>query len=276
MEVADFTGFPEMFEGRIKTLHPKIHGGILFRRDAKEHVKQAQKHDIKRIDLVVVNLYPFEETVAKAGVTLDEAIEQIDIGGPAMLRSSAKNHASVAVVVDPADYATVIGEMNDSGGGTTLGTRERLAIKVFQHTSTYDRAIAGHSMTADDGTSFRFLPEQDLRMGKSSSTAALVRSFHGTFKQIQGKALSYTNARYCGCGRVDPAEFRRPAVAILKHTNPCGVGAATTTFALPGESLRDGPARPYSVGSSFAADPHETSVWCTGDWEIFTDVIIAP
>ena len=279
VEVADFTGFPEMFEGRIKTLHPKIHGGILFRRDAKEHVKQAQKHDIKRIDLVVVNLYPFEETVAKAGVTLDEAIEQIDIGGPAMLRSSAKNHASVAVVVDPADYATVIGEMNDSGGGTTLGTRERLAIKVFQHTSAYDRAIAGYlndRQTTERSFSVSLPLEQDLRYGENPhQTAALYGRFTELFKQIQGKALSYTNVLDIAAAAELILEFRRPAVAILKHTNPCGVGADNDDLRLAWEKAFETDRQAPFGGVIVCSRPMNVSL-ARVIGEIFTDVIIAP
>ena len=143
-EVSDFTGFPELFDGRVKTLHPKVHGGLLYRRDLPEHLQQAADHDIKPIDLVVVNLYPFEETVKKKSVTREEAIEQIDIGGPSMLRSASKNHDAVTVVVDPADYEVVLAEMNEHKGNTTLKTRERLAIKVFQRTAAYDAAIAAH------------------------------------------------------------------------------------------------------------------------------------
>ncbi len=144
-EVSDFTGFPEMLDGRVKTLHPKVHGGLLYRRDLPEHCKQAAEHGILPIDLVVVNLYPFEQTVAKEGVTREEAIEQIDIGGPSMLRSASKNHDAVTVVVDPADYAVVLTEMDEHKGATTLKTRERLAIKVFQRTAAYDAAIAATS-----------------------------------------------------------------------------------------------------------------------------------
>src|SRR6185295_1403418 len=143
-EVSDYTGFPELFDGRVKTLHPKIHGGLLQRRDVPEHQKQAKKHDIPPIDLVVINLYPFEETIAKEDVTLDEAIENIDIGGPSMLRSAAKNYRSVTVITDPADYADVIEHMQDNDGTTTLKMRERLGIKVFVTTSKYDAAIANY------------------------------------------------------------------------------------------------------------------------------------
>src|SRR5436190_2210408 len=142
VEISQYTGFPEMMDGRVKTLHPKVHGGLLHLRDNAEHVAQAKEHGIEPIDLVVVNLYPFQATVAKPGVTLEEAIENIDIGGPSMLRSAAKNYRSVTVVVDPADYAEVIDTMKGNEGGTTLQLRERLGIKVFVTTSQYDGAIA--------------------------------------------------------------------------------------------------------------------------------------
>src|SRR6187401_2021428 len=141
-EISDFTGFPEMMDGRVKTLHPKVHGGLLYLRENPEHVAQAEEHGIVPIDLVVVNLYPFEKTIAKPGVTLEEAIEQIDIGGPSMLRSAAKNYRSVTVIVDPADYAGVLESLHANEGATTLQLRERLGIKVFVTTSAYDGAIA--------------------------------------------------------------------------------------------------------------------------------------
>ena len=141
-EISEYTGAPELFDGRVKTLHPMVHGGLLQRRDLPEHRKQAEQHHIPTIDLVCVNLYPFEETIARSGVTLAEAIEKIDIGGPSMLRSAAKNYAAVTVVSDPADYAMVLEEMEAHQGGTTLKTREKLAIKVFMRTSEYDAAIS--------------------------------------------------------------------------------------------------------------------------------------
>ena len=144
IEISDFTGFPEMLDGRVKTLHPKVHGGLLYVRDNPEHEATIAKHDIKRIDLVVVNLYPFEKTVAKPNVTPHEAIENIDIGGPSMLRSAAKNHKHVTVVVDPDDYKPVLDEMDANGGDTTLALRKWLMVKVFDTTSRYDAAIAAH------------------------------------------------------------------------------------------------------------------------------------
>ncbi len=278
-EVSDFTGFPELFDGRVKTLHPKIHGGLLHRRDVDEHVSQAEANDIQRIDLVVVNLYPFEETVAKEGVTISEAIEQIDIGGPSMLRSAAKNRDAVTVVVDPDDYSCIIEEMNEHDGATTLKTRERLAIKVFQRTSEYDRAISQYlndEQETESSFSISLPLAQELRYGENPhQEAALYGNFDDCFKQLQGKGLSYTNVIDIAAAAELIHEFRRPAVAILKHTNPCGVGVDDEELRLAWEKAfetdRQAPFggvivcnRPLDVGLARVIS------------EIFTDVIIAP
>ena len=278
-EVSDFTGFPELFDGRVKTLHPKIHGGLLHRRDIDEHVEQAKKNGILPIDLVVVNLYPFEETVAKEGVTRDEAIEQIDIGGPSMLRSAAKNHSAVTVVVDPDDYQVVLDELDEHEGKTTLKNRERLAIKVFQRTAAYDAAIASHlNNIQETESSFSIsLPlSQELRYGENPhQEASLFGNFADYFKQLQGKGLSYTNVIDIGGAAELILEFRRPAVAILKHTNPCGVGADESDLRAAWEKAfetdRQAPFggvivcnRPLGIGLARVIS------------EIFTDVIIAP
>ena len=279
VEVSDFTGFPELFDGRVKTLHPKVHGGLLHRRDIKEHVEQANENDILPIDLVVVNLYPFEETVAKEGVTRAEAIEQIDIGGPSMLRSAAKNHDAVTVVVDPADYEVVLSELEEHEGNTTLKTRERLAIKVFQRTAAYDAAIASHlnEVQETEGSFSVSLPlAQELRYGENPhQESSLCGNFGDYFKQLQGKGLSYTNVLDIGAAAELILEFRRPAVAILKHTNPCGVGADENELRLAWEKAfetdRQAPFggvivcnRPLDIGLARVIS------------EIFTDVIIAP
>ncbi|MDF1824606.1 MAG: bifunctional phosphoribosylaminoimidazolecarboxamide formyltransferase/IMP cyclohydrolase [Verrucomicrobiales bacterium] len=279
IEVSDFTGFPEMMDGRVKTLHPKIHGGLLFRRDLEEHRKQAAENEILPIDIVVVNLYPFEETVAKEGVTRSEAIEQIDIGGPSMLRSAAKNHDSVTVVVDPDDYEVVLNDLEEHEGNTTLKTRERLAIKVFQRTAAYDAAIAAHlNNLQETESSFSIsLPlSQELRYGENPhQEASLYGNFNDYFKQLQGKGLSYTNVIDIGAAAELILEFRRPAVAILKHTNPCGVGADENDLRLAWEKAfetdRQAPFggvivcnRPLGIGLARVIS------------EIFTDVIIAP
>ncbi|MDF1815558.1 MAG: bifunctional phosphoribosylaminoimidazolecarboxamide formyltransferase/IMP cyclohydrolase [Verrucomicrobiales bacterium] len=279
IEVGDFTGFPELFDGRVKTLHPKIHGGLLHRRDLDEHVAQAKEHDIQKIDLVVVNLYPFEETVAKEGVKISDAIEQIDIGGPSMLRSAAKNRDAVTVVVDPEDYESVLAEMESNEGVTSLKTRERLAIKVFQRTAEYDSAISRFlNDSQETASSFTVsLPlAQELRYGENPhQQAALYGNFADCFKQLQGKGLSYTNVIDIAAAAELILEFRRPAVAILKHTNPCGVGVDDNELRLAWEKAfetdRQAPFggvivcnRPLDVGLARVIK------------EIFTDVIIAP
>ena len=184
IDVAEYTGAPELFEGRLKTLHPKVHGGLLHRRDSEEHLKQAKEHDIPPIDLVVVNLYPFEQTVAKEGVTLDEAIENIDIGGPSMLRSAAKNYRSVTVVVDAADYPRVLAEMEEHDGDTTLSLREELAVKVFLRTSQYDAAITNFLGRCKQGTRCTFavsLPlDRELRYGDNPHQKA---ALYGRFQR---------------------------------------------------------------------------------------------
>lgn len=229
IDVAEYTGAPELFEGRVKTLHPKVHGGLLQRRDSDDHLAQARKHDIPKIDLVVVNLYPFEETVAQEGVTLAEAIEKIDIGGPSMLRSASKNYSAVTVVSDPADYTRVLEEMKEHEGDTTLRLREELAVKVFQRTSTYDTAISNFLGKCDQGTAGCFSTnlclDRDLRYGDNPhQKARLYGAFSECFTQLQGKELSYTNVIDVEAAADLILDYRRPTVAILKHTNPCGVG----------------------------------------------------
>lgn len=226
--ISDLTGYPEMLDGRVKTLHPKVHGGLLYVRGNEEHEAAAKEHGIQPIDLVVVNLYPFQATIAKPGVTLAEAIEQIDIGGPSMLRSASKNYQSVTVVVDPADYESVLDEMRDHDGGTTLKLRERLAIKAFVTTSDYDRAIANFlNEKQETETSFSVsLPlVSRLRYGENPhQTASLYGSFAEHFEKLHGKDLSFNNIIDITAAAELIEEFAEPTVAILKHTNPCGVG----------------------------------------------------
>lgn len=235
-EVGAHTGFPEMMEGRIKTLHPKIHGGILCRRDKKEHLKQAENQKVALIDLVVVNLYPFNDTIKRQGCTLEEAIENIDIGGPAMLRSAAKNHQSVTVVCDPGDYERVAKALNEE---ELKALRAELALKVFRHTSKYDRAIADYlqhqqaepDMACVTGMSQEYHLSLDidmlLRYGENPhQKAALYGRFCECYEQLQGKDLSYNNILDITAATYLIGEFQRPTVAILKHTNPCGVASA--------------------------------------------------
>jgi phosphoribosylaminoimidazolecarboxamide formyltransferase/IMP cyclohydrolase len=232
-QVSDYTGFPEMLDGRVKTLHPKIHGGLLGRRDDPEHVAAMYRHDIQPIDLVAVNLYPFRETVAKPGVTLDEAIEQIDIGGPSMLRSAAKNHADVTVVVDPEDYGPVLDELQRTGG-VSPETNFRLAKKVFCATACYDGAIAdwlsAQNAEGRFGGTFHGggTKALDMRYGENPhQQAALYGDFLKVVEPLHGKELSYNNVVDIDAALALAGEFfgsSETAVAILKHNTPCGVG----------------------------------------------------
>jgi phosphoribosylaminoimidazolecarboxamide formyltransferase/IMP cyclohydrolase len=241
-EVADYTGFPEMLDGRVKTLHPKIHGGILGRRDQPEHVSTMQAHSIPNIDLVCVNLYPFRETIAKPGCTLEDAIENIDIGGPAMVRSAAKNHGAVAVVTEPADYAAIIDEMKSSGGALLPATRFKLAKKAFSHTAAYDAAISNYLTSLDEVNQPGLFPEQlnlnfvrvqSMRYGENPHQAAAFyrdpNPAPGTlahYVQLQGKELSYNNIGDADAAWECVKTFTAPACVIIKHANPCGVAVA--------------------------------------------------
>ena len=241
-EVSEYTGSPEIMDGRVKTLHPKVHGGLLCRRDLPDHLEQAAAHGIELIDLVVVNLYPFAETVARPGVTREEAIEQIDIGGPSMLRSAAKNHSHVTVVCDPADYAEVRGVLASGEAEAGLQLRRKLAAKVYAHTSAYDAMIAAYlekNETAADTPDLDALADfpatlsltwpraQSLRYGENPhQQAALYGNFFDAYEQLQGKELSYNNILDISAATYLIGEFQAPTVAILKHTNPCGVASA--------------------------------------------------
>jgi len=279
-DVSEFTGAPELFDGRVKTLHPKVHGGLLHRRDDKEHLAQAKKHDIPAIDLVVVNLYPFEETIAKSGVTLDEAIENIDIGGPSMLRSAAKNHSHVTVVVDPGDYGRVIEEMRENKGDTTRAFREQLAVKVFLRTSRYDAAITNYLGQNREGTCGNFslsLPlEQELRYGDNPhQKCALYGNFSDYFTRLQGKELSYTNVIDIEAAADIILDFVRPTVAILKHTNPCGVGQDDEDLRVAWQKAFETD-RQAPFGGVIVCNRPLTLELARVISEIFTDVIIAP
>jgi len=245
-DVGAYTGFPEMLDGRVKTLHPKVHGGILARRDLASHVEAIAAHGIPTIDLVVVNLYPFRETVAKPGCTLDDAIENIDIGGPAMVRAAAKNWQHVGVVVDPADYAALAIELARSGNALSDATRFALARKAFAHTAAYDGAIANWlTARSADGSaepfpqSFRYAGErvQSLRYGENPhQSAAFYRDEApapgsiATFRQRQGKELSYNNIADADAAWECVKSFDATACVIVKHANPCGVALAGTTL----------------------------------------------
>ena len=232
-EVADYTGFPEMMDGRVKTLHPKVHGGILARRGQDDAVMA--EHGIEAIDMVVVNLYPFEATVAKPGCSLEDAIENIDIGGPTMVRAAAKNHRFVNIVVNAADYDAIIAELKANGGATSLATRFDLAIKAFEHTAAYDGAIANHfgrlvpggSATFPRTFNTQFHKVQEMRYGENPhQQAAFYVEAHpaeagiATAKQIQGKELSYNNVADTDAALECVKNFAEPACVIVKHANP--------------------------------------------------------
>ena len=234
-DVSDHTGFPEIMEGRVKTLHPKIHGGILGKHDNEDHITVMQAHDIVPIDMVVVNLYPFVKTMQE-GKDYDDCIENIDIGGPAMIRAAAKNHAHVAVVTDPQDYEKVLAEMEDNDGALTYKMRQILALTAFSLTATYDTCISSwfaeqNHEEAPRRISFSGTLKQTLRYGENPhQNAALYlsddrseRPGAALAKQRQGKELSYNNLADTDAAFELVSEFDEPAVAIIKHANPCGV-----------------------------------------------------
>jgi phosphoribosylaminoimidazolecarboxamide formyltransferase / IMP cyclohydrolase len=284
-DISEHTGFPEMLDGRVKTLHPKVHGGLLFIRGNAKHEAAVQEHNIQPIDLVVVNLYPFEQTVARPDVPLHDAIENIDIGGPSMLRSAAKNHESVTVVVDPLDYAEVAGQIQ-AKGNTTLELRRKLAAKVFARTAAYDAAIAAHlqkEFIAAQGSGLPaslsiFAPlAQPLRYGENPhQKAALYGKFREFFQQLHGKELSYNNILDLTAAANLIAEFagEPPTLAILKHMNPCGVGQ--------GSSLREAWDKAFATdrqapfGGIIALNRTLDGACADAIAEIFSEVIIAP
>ena len=282
-DVSELTGFPEMMDGRVKTLHPKVHGGLLFLRDNDEHQAQAKKEGIEPIDLVVVNLYPFEQTIAKPDVSLAHAIENIDIGGPSMLRSAAKNYRSVTVITDPSDYDQVADELAQNGE-TTLATRERLAAKVFRTTGYYDALIARYLMQRQPEP--EIFPEtfalplrraQSLRYGENPhQAAALYGEFPQHFQQLHGKELSYNNLIDISAAVRLMREFKGvdPTVAILKHTNPCGVGAAFTLAEAWEKAYATDRQAPF--GGIIVVNRELDLPTATAISEIFSEVIIAP
>jgi phosphoribosylaminoimidazolecarboxamide formyltransferase/IMP cyclohydrolase len=278
VEVSQFTASPEILEGRVKTLHPKIHGGLLFLRGNAEHEEQAKAHGIRPIDLVVVNLYPFEATIAREGTTLAEAIEQIDIGGPSMIRSAAKNYQSVCVVTDPADYPAVLEDLKEENGGTTRALRERLAIKAFATTSAYDAAISGY-LNREQETCSRFrleLPlEMRLRYGENPHQhAELYGDFGSHFEKLHGKELSYNNILDITAATNLIAEFSKPTVAILKHTNPCGVGTDPDLREAWEKAFATDKQAPF--GGIIICNQPVTLALAKAICEIFSEVIIAP
>lgn len=273
-DLSAYTGFPEMLDGRVKTLHPKVHGGLLYVRENAAHQEQAKAHGIQPIDLVVVNLYPFEQTVAKPDVTPEEAIENIDIGGPSMLRSAAKNHESVTVVVDPADYGEVAAQIRTEGN-TTVELRRKLAGKVFARTAAYDGAIAGYF---SQSLSLNLPVAQTLRYGENPHQAAsLFGGFPEYFEQLHGKELSYNNILDLTAAAYLMAEFdeKEPAtLAILKHTNPCGVGQGNTLREAWDKAYATDKQAPF--GGIIAVNRPLDLACAETIAEIFSEVIIAP
>ena len=277
-EISSFTAFPEVLEGRVKTLHPRVHGGLLYKRGNAKHEAEARECGFEPIDLVVVNLYPFEATIAKPGVKLAEAIENIDIGGPSMIRSAAKNYESVTVVVDPADYDVVLENIRDNKGKTTMKLRERLAIKAFVRTADYDRAISSflNKAQATDASFSLSLPlAMRLRYGENPhQSAALYGDFDEYFEKLHGKELSFNNILDISAATNLIAEFEEPTVAILKHTNPCGVGSDSDLRKAWDKAFATDKQAPF--GGIIVCNRPLSEPLAKVIGEIFSEVIIAP
>lgn len=288
VEVSDYTGFPEMMDGRVKTLHPKIHGGILGRRDQDQSVMS--EHGISEIDMVVVNLYPFENTVAKEGCSLEDAIENIDIGGPTMVRAAAKNHPFVNIVVNASDYDAILAEMRANNGATKLATRFDLAIKAYEHTSAYDGAIANYFGTMVPGGNDTFprtfnvqmSKAQDMRYGENphQDSAFYVESnlneaSIASAKQLQGKELSYNNIADTDAALETVKLFDEPACVIVKHANPCGVAVASSISEAYERAYATDPESAFGGIIAFNRELDEASAKAIVERQ-FVEVIIAP
>jgi phosphoribosylaminoimidazolecarboxamide formyltransferase/IMP cyclohydrolase len=300
-EIGDYTGFPEMLDGRVKTLHPKVHGGILARRDLPEHLATIAAHGIPTIDLVCVNLYPFAATIAKAGVTLEDAIENIDIGGPAMVRSSAKNYNGVAIVTDPEDYAPLLAEMQANGGALQLATRFGLAKKAFTHTARYDSMIANWLTGLDEGAEAKpaeaapipaifparlqlaFDRTEILRYGENShQSAAFYRETNpvagsiAAYTQLQGKELSYNNIADSDAAWECVKSFDAPACVIVKHANPCGVAIDGTLLGAYEKSFKTDSTSAFGGIIAFNGEVGIDVVNAMNERKHFVEVLIAP
>ncbi len=294
-EIGDYTGFPEMLDGRVKTLHPKVHGGILARRDLPEHLATIEQHGIPTIDLVCVNLYPFRETVAKPNVTLEDAIENIDIGGPAMVRSSAKNYNGVAIVTDPEDYPALLAEMQANGGALTLATRFGLAKKAFTHTARYDAAIANWLTALDENNNPQALslfPQklqlafdcvETLRYGENPhQQAAFYRDPTPTpgsiaaYTQLQGKELSYNNLADADAAWECVKTFSTPACVIVKHANPCGVAIDASLLAAYAKAFQTDSTSAFGGIIAFNGTVDTDIVAAMNERKHFVEVLIAP
>ncbi|MDB1122729.1 bifunctional phosphoribosylaminoimidazolecarboxamide formyltransferase/IMP cyclohydrolase [Vibrio algarum] len=295
-EVSDYTGFPEMMDGRVKTLHPKVHGGVLGRRGQDDDIME--QHGIDPIDMVVVNLYPFAETVAKEGCTLADAVENIDIGGPTMVRSAAKNHKDVAIVVNASDYDRVIAEMDSNDKSLTLETRFDLAIAAFEHTAAYDGMIAnyfgtmvpsyGENKEGDEESKFprtfnqQFEKKQDMRYGENSHQAAAFyvesnpeEASVSTARQIQGKALSYNNIADTDAALECVKEFAEPACVIVKHANPCGVALGKDILEAYNRAYQTDPTSAFGGIIAFNQELDAETAQAIVERQ-FVEVIIAP
>lgn len=276
--VSDVTGFPEILDGRVKTLHPAIHGGILARRDTPAHLAALATHEITPIDLVAVNLYPFASTIARPNVTTEEAIEQIDVGGPAMVRAAAKNHQSVLVVVSPDDYEAVLAALREQTVSAEL--RRQLAARAFAHTAAYDAAIAGYlgAERFPDTLPLAFRKAQDLRYGENPhQRAALYGDFHTFFEQLHGRELSYINILDIAAVQGLIEEFDSQAgaaLAIVKHTNPCGVGVGATPLEAWEKAFATDREAPF--GGIIAVNQALDLPLAQAIDEIFSEIIIAP
>jgi phosphoribosylaminoimidazolecarboxamide formyltransferase/IMP cyclohydrolase len=287
--IEHFTSFPEILDGRVKTLHPKIHGGILARRSDESHQRQMERHAIEPIDLVVVNFYPFEQTVARSGVSLEEAIQNIDIGGPALVRAAAKNYADVAVVVDPADYPELIAELARHDGALTIATRWRLARKAFARVAAYDAAIANYlGRLGQDpdgrhdplGESFSLsLPRiASLRYGENPHQAgAIYGDFGRIAEQLHGRELSFNNVFDISSAvnlMIEFQDVNDPVVAILKHNTPCGVGLGATLKQAWNKAFATDPDSPF--GGIIITNRRWDMEFARAVDELFTEVLIAP
>ena len=289
VDVSDHTGFPELMDGRLKTLHPRIHGGLLGRRGVDDGVMA--EHDIAPIDMLVVNLYPFEQTIANPDCDLETAIENIDIGGPAMLRAAAKNHAGVAVVIDVDDYPVVIEELEREGGSLTAATRYRLAVKSFAHTARYDGAIANYlGRTNPDGSQSRFpgtftlqlRKAQDMRYGENphQHAAFYVQADAGDTnvagaRQLNGKALSYNNVADTDAALECVKQFDQPACVIVKHANPCGVAVAPSLMMAYERAFQTDPTSAFGGIIAFNRPLDGDTAFAIVERQ-FVEVIIAP
>jgi phosphoribosylaminoimidazolecarboxamide formyltransferase / IMP cyclohydrolase len=287
-DISDLTGFPEMMDGRVKTLHPKVHGGLLGVRDNPEHAAAMAEHAIAPIDLVIVNLYPFEATVAR-GASRDEIIENIDIGGPSMVRSAAKNHAHVAIVTDPGDYAALLGELDTNGGSTTLELRRKLAAKAYATTAADDSMISQWFAFADQGERFPGLwafaskLKMGLRYGENPHQQAALYIPAGPHargiaqaEQVQGKELSYNNLNDAGAALELASELRdgKPAIVIVKHANPCGVAARDSLLDAWNEALACDSVSAF--GGIVATNRPLDAATAEAITQIFTEVVVAP